>query len=137
MGTLNAVQIVEDFFHDVWQQQDIEAADRYVVEDFIITSDSTDIVSRQEFKRWIAGFLQRIDDFNFEVIESFQNEQGTRVASRWRVTGKNNGVLGSVPDQQPISFTGTAIWELNAEGKLLHNWVERSTWALAQTLRFE
>lgn len=137
MGTLNAVQIVEDFFRDVWQQQDIEAADRYVVEDFIITSDSTDIVSRQEFKRWIAGFLQRIDDFNFEVIESFQNEQGTRVASRWRVTGKNNGVLGSVPDRQPISFTGTAIWELNAEGKLLHNWVERSTWALAQTLRFE
>lgn len=137
MGTLNAVQIVEDFFHDVWQQQDIEAADRYVVEDFIITSDSTDIVSRQEFKRWIAGFLQRIDDFNFEVIESFQNEQGTRVASRWRVTGKNNGILGSVPDRQPISFTGTAIWELNAEGKLLHNWVERSTWALAQTLRFE
>lgn len=137
MGTLNAVQIVEDFFRDVWQQQDIEAADRYVVEDFIITSDSTDIVSRQEFKRWIAGFLQRIDDFNFEVIESFQNEQGTRVASRWRVTGKNNGILGSVPDRQPISFTGTAIWELNAEGKLLHNWVERSTWALAQTLRFE
>ena len=137
MGTLNAVQIVEDFFHDVWQQQDIEAADRYVVEDFVITSDSTDIVSRQEFKRWIAGFLQRIDDFNFEVIESFQNEQGTRVASRWRVSGKNNGVLGSVPDRQPISFTGTAIWELNAEGKLLHNWVERSTWALAQTLRFE
>ena len=137
MGTLNAVQIVEDFFHDVWQHQDIEAADRYVVEDFVITSDSTDIVSRQEFKRWIAGFLQRIDDFNFEVIESFQNEQGTRVASRWRVTGKNNGILGSVPDRQPISFTGTAIWELNAEGKLLHNWVERSTWALAQTLRFE
>ena len=137
MGTLNAVQIVEDFFHDVWQQQDIEAADRYVVEDFIITSDSTDIVSRQEFKRWIAGFLQRIDDFNFEVIESFQNEQGTRVASRWRVTGTNNGILGSVPDHRPISFTGTAIWELNAEGKLLHNWVERSTWALAQTLRFE
>ena len=58
------------------------------------------------------------------------------MASRWKVTGKNNGLLGSVKDQAPISFTGTAIWALNAEGKLLHNWVERSTWALSQTLKF-
>jgi hypothetical protein len=49
------------------------------------------------------------------------------VASRWRVTGNNNGIMGSIPDGQPISFTGTAVLALNAEGKLLHNWVERST----------
>lgn len=137
MPNINAVQIVEDFFHEVWQQQNIEAIDRYVAEDFVITSDGVDIVSRYQFKSWVAGFLQRINDFHFEVIESFQNAEGTRVASRWRVTGRNNGVLGSVADQQPISFTGTAIWTVNPEGKLLHNWVERSTWALAQTLQFE
>lgn len=137
MAKVNAVQIVEDFFTAVWQQQDVEAVDRFVVEDFVITTDGVDIVSREKFKQWVTGFLQRIDDFHFEIIESFQNEEGTRVASRWRVSGKNNGVLGSVPDQQPISFTGTAVWALNAEGKLLHNWVERSTWALAQTLKFE
>jgi hypothetical protein len=137
MAYINAVQIVEDFFHEVWQQQNIEAIDRYVAEDFVITSDGVDIVSRSQFKAWVAGFLQRINDFNFEVIESFQNAEGTRVASRWRVTGNNNGVLGSVPDQQPISFTGTAVWAVSPEGKLLHNWVERSTWALAQSLRFE
>ena len=34
-------------------------------------------------------------DFQFEVVETFQNEDGSRVASRWRVTGKNNGVLGN------------------------------------------
>jgi hypothetical protein len=137
MKQVNAVQIVEDFFHEVWQQQDIAAVDRYVAEDFVITSDGVDIVSRERFKTRVAGFLHRINDFNFEVIESFQNAEGTRVASRWRVTGKNNGVLGSIADQQPISFTGTAIWAVSPEGKLLHNWVERSTWALAQKLRFE
>jgi steroid delta-isomerase-like uncharacterized protein len=137
MTDLNAVKIVEDFFHEVWQKQNIEAIDRFVAEDFVITSDEVDIVSREKFKAWVAGFLQRIDDFNFEVIESFQNAEGTRVASRWRVTGKNNGVLGSVADQQLISFTGTAVWAVSPEGKLLHNWVERSTWALAQQLKFE
>ncbi|HZV62008.1 MAG TPA: nuclear transport factor 2 family protein [Methylophilaceae bacterium] len=137
MAYINAVQIVEDFFHEVWQQQNIEAIDRYVSEDFVITSDGVDIVSRPKFKSWVASFLQRINDFDFEVIESFQNAEGTRVASRWRVNGKNNGVLGSIPDQQPISFTGTAVWAVSPDGKLLHNWVERSTWALAQSLRFE
>jgi predicted ester cyclase len=137
MANDNAVQIVENFFHEVWKMQDIEAIDRYVAEDFVITSDGVDIVSREQFKAWVAGFLQRITDFDFEIIESFQNAEGTRVASRWRVSGKNNGVLGSVADQQPIRFTGTAIWEVSPEGRLLHNWVERSTWALAQSLRFQ
>lgn len=137
MADLNAVKIVEDFFHEVWQKQNVEAIDRFVAEDFVITSDGVDIISRVKFKAWVASFLQRISNFDFEVIESFQNAEGTRVASRWRVTGKNNGVLGSIADQQPISFTGSAIWAVSPEGKLLHNWVERSTWALAQQLRFE
>ncbi len=99
-------------------------------------SDGIEIQSREKFKEWVAGFFEKINDFDFKVIETFQNEEGTRVASRWKVTGKNNGLLGSVKDQSPISFTGTAIWALNTEGTLLHNWVERSTWALSRTLQF-
>ena len=136
MAKIDAVRIVEDFWKYVWQSRNAEAIDRFVVEDFVITSDGVEIRSREKFKEWVAGFLEKINDFNFEVIETFQNEEGSRVASRWKVKGKNNGLLGSVKDQAPISFTGTAIWALNAEGKLLHNWVERSTWALSQTLKF-
>ena len=137
MARIDAVSIVEDFWKSVWQSRDPAAIDRFVVEDFVITSDGVDIRSREKFKQWVAGFLDKIDDFQFEVIETFQNEDGSRVASRWRVSGKNNGLLGSVKDQTPISFTGTAIWALNEQGKLLHNWVERSTWALSRTLKFE
>ena len=137
MARIDAVSIVEDFWKSVWQSRDPAAIDRFVVEDFVITSDGVDIRSREKFKQWVAGFLDKIDDFQFEVIETFQNEDGSRVASRWRVSGKNNGLLGSVKDQTPISFTGSAIWALNEEGKLLHNWVERSTWALSRTLKFE
>ena len=137
MARIDAVSIVEDFWKSVWQSRDPAAIDRFVVGDFVITSDGVDIRSREKFKQWVAGFLDKIDDFQFEVIETFQNEDGSRVASRWRVSGKNNGLLGSVKDQTPISFTGTAIWALNEQGKLLHNWVERSTWALSRTLKFE
>ena len=137
MIKLDAVSIVEDFWKSVWQARNPEAVDRFVVDDFVITTDSVDIVSKAKFKAWVQGFLTRIDNFEFEVIETFQNEDGSRVASRWRVTGNNNGIMGSIPDGQPISFTGTAVLALNEEGKLLHNWVERSTWALSRSLRFE
>ena len=43
------------------------------------------------------------------MFESFENDDGSRVASRWAITGKNNGVLGTAPDQRPIRFTGTTI----------------------------
>src|SRR3569832_41484 len=121
MSKLDAVTIVENFWKAVWEARNPEAVDRFVVDDFVITTDGEDIVSKAKFKAWVQSFLARIDDFQFEVIETFQNEDGSRVASRWRVTGNNNGIMGSIPDGQPISFTGTAVLALNAEGKLLHN----------------
>ena len=130
MAKVNGVAAVENFWADVWQAQNPEAIDRLVVEDFIITSGGVDIVSRAAFKTWVKGFLAKINDFEFEVVETFQNAGGTRVASRWVVRGKNNGVLGLAPDQRPISFTGTAIWAVREDGMLLHNWVERAAWEM-------
>jgi hypothetical protein len=78
--------------------------------------------------------MAKINDLQFEVIETFQNEDGSRVASRWRIAGKNNGILGPQADQQPISFTGAAVWAVREDGKLCHNWVERSAFELFQQL---
>jgi hypothetical protein len=38
MSVLNALQIVESFWADVWVAGNPEAVDRYVVDDFVITS---------------------------------------------------------------------------------------------------
>jgi hypothetical protein len=137
MKRLNYVKIVEEFWAAVWKARDPGAVDRFVVDDFVITTGGIDIVSKEKFKQWVGQFLGKITDFEFEVVETFQNEDGSRVASRWRVTGKNNGVLGTEPDQRPITFTGTAVWAVREDGKLLHNWVERSSWELFQQLSRE
>ena len=89
---------------------------------------------RSAFKAWIIGFQQTIRELEFDIIESFQNEDGSRVASRFRMHGRNNGFLGTAPDQRPIAFTGTAVWAVSADGTLLHNWVERSAWEAYQSL---
>lgn len=80
--------------------------DRFVVDDLILISGGKEI-----------------------SVESFQNEDGNRGASGWRVVGRNNGILGGESGQREIAFTGTAVWAVREDGKLLCNWssVRRSS----------
>jgi limonene-1,2-epoxide hydrolase len=126
MKNRSSVEIVEHFWRAVWQARNPDAIDDFVTEDFIITSAGTDIVGREAFKEWAHGFLAKISDFEFDIIESFQSADGSRVASRWRIRGRNNGIMGTEPRQQALDITGTAIWEVSAQGELRHNWVERA-----------
>ncbi|AWW42877.1 MULTISPECIES: ester cyclase [Streptomyces] len=130
----SSVEIVEAFWDEVWNAHAPERIDDFVTEDFVITSGGERIEGRENFKAWVTAFLDRVQDLRLEAVETFQNQDGTRVASRWVVHGKNNGFLGTEPDQQPISFSGTAVWAVDADGKLVHNWVERASWELFQRL---
>jgi hypothetical protein len=136
----NSVEIVENFWSEVWKRpQSPEAIDRLVHEDFILTSGGRDVRSRIAFKKWVIDFQSRIHDFEFHVFESFQNNDGSRVASRWRVMGSNNGFMGTEPNGVTIDMTGTAIWKVGEDGLLYHNWVERSAWEVynAIVLRYK
>ena len=44
---------------------------------------------------------------------------GSRVVSRWTVTGFNRGMFGAPADDRPVQFTGIAIWEVR-NGKLAY-----------------
>jgi len=129
MSERDSVAIVERFWAEVWQRpQNPDAIDRLVTEDFVITSGGNDIVSRDAFKAWVIEFQSKVLDMEFEIIESFQNRDGSRVASRWRVTGRNNGIMGTEPNGAPIDMIGTAVWEVGDDGLLRHNWVDRNAW---------
>jgi hypothetical protein len=129
MTRRDSVATVENFWREVWKApRDPDAIDRLVAEDFVITSGGHEIRGREAFKRWVVEFQKRISDLQFESIETFQNEDGSRVASRWRVTGRNNGFLGTTPGMEPISMLGTAVFSIREDGLLQHNWVERNAW---------
>jgi hypothetical protein len=53
------------------------------------------------------------NDLHVDTIETFENEDGTRVTSRWVLTGTNNGILGTEPNGKPIAMTGTAVWTVD------------------------
>ncbi|MGY5035864.1 ester cyclase [Streptomyces sp. 900116325] len=123
-------RIVEAFWAEVWNDHNPDKIDDFVIEDFVITNPDGSIEGRENFKAWVADFLDQVHDLRLEVVQSFQNEDGSRVASRWIVRGRNSGLLGTEPDGRPISFSGTAVWAVREDGKLQHNWVDRATWEL-------
>ncbi|MGY2342649.1 ester cyclase [Pseudomonas sp. SDO5532_S415] len=127
MSTNHAVEIVERFWREVWQARDPQAAARFVAEDFVITSGGVEITGREQFIEWIGVFLSKIEDFRFGAIETFQNAEGSRVASRWKLCGKNKGFVGGRACLTPFEMLGTAVWEVRPDGLLQHNWVERNS----------
>jgi predicted ester cyclase len=83
----------------------------------------------------VAGFQSDIADLKWETIEFFANADGLRVSSRFRITGRNNGMFGLPANGKPVAITGNAILAVTPTGKLAHNWVERSAWELYNQLK--
>ena len=133
-GKLSPSATVSAFLHDVWGQGNPDAIDRYVAEDFVITTGGKDIRSRDAFKKWVVEFQSKISDMNFKVLETIQSADGNRVVTRMKLTGKNNGMFGLEPDQKPFVLTATAIWAVGPDGRLKHNWVERNAWEIYNQL---
>ncbi|MGJ8643555.1 MAG: redoxin domain-containing protein [Luteolibacter sp.] len=126
--------MVLQFWENVWNPPyDLDLIDRLMTEDFTITSAGNDTSGRAEFKEWVSEFQEKAIGIRLENLEIFPSADGRRVTSRWIARGSNGGVLGAEPDGRPIEFTGIAIWEIR-DGRLAHNWVERSAWELHQRL---
>jgi len=124
--------LVQQFWENVWNPPyDLELVDKLVAEDFVLTSAGKDVEGRAEFKKWIEGVQAKVADIRLENLDTFPSEDGSKVTSRWKATGKNQGLFDSDPDGRPVEFTGIAIWEVE-DGKLTHNWVERATWEMYQ-----
>jgi ketosteroid isomerase-like protein len=134
MTQKSSVEIVQTFWKRVWQGQDFDAIDAFVVDDFVLVTGGERIESREAFKAWAKSFGAVIGDFRFEVLETFQNEDGSRVASLWRITGRNDGAFGTEPDNAPIEMTGTAVWDVREDGMLLRNRVERNAFEVYRRL---
>jgi hypothetical protein len=78
--------------------------------------------------------LEGVNDLHVDAIETFQNEEGTRVTSRWYLTGTTNGIFGGKPDQQPVAMTGISIWKVGKDGKLVRGSIEQASHELYQRL---
>ena len=121
---MGSMEIVTAFWEDVWNAHEPDAVDRFVADDVVIEAGGQEIAGKNGVKDWVKEFLDHVND-----LETFQSEDGTRVTSRWVLTGTNNGILGTEPDGKPIAMTGTAVWTVD-DGKLQRGWVEQASFEL-------
>jgi hypothetical protein len=124
MNPRNSAKIVEDFWTAVWKAGNPGTVDDFVVDDFVITTGGVDIKSKQKFKEWLSAFMEKISDLRFEVLETFQK-------CRWKLRcmevayhGEEQRPAGHPGRSEAVSFSGTAVRAVGADGKLYHNWVE-------------
>ena len=57
MSSQNSVDIVHAFWDDAWNAHDSSAVDSFVVDDFVIVTGGVTVSGRENFKKWIDGFL--------------------------------------------------------------------------------
>lgn len=124
---MKSIEPVLKYWDEVWNAHDPDAVDRFVADDVVIVSGGNEISGREDLKNWVRLILDKVNDLHVDAIETFQNDDGSRVTSRWVLTGANNGILGTEPDQQPIGMTGVAVWAVDEDGKLRNGWVEQAS----------
>lgn len=126
--------VAHQFWREVWQRLDPAAVDHLVSEDFVITSAGQEIHGREAFKSWLTTLQRVAVDLNFEVLECFASADCSRVVTRWRSKGRNNGLFGLPANQEPFTMHGTAILAIGDDGLIRHNWVERNAWEVYNQL---
>lgn len=126
--------LVMRFWTEVWNSPyRLETIDELLAEDFIITTDGKDIVGRPAFKQWLQAFQSKVEGLKVVPQEVLVTEDGSRVITRMVASGRNRGMFGTTPDGAPVEFVAISIMQVR-NGKLTHNWVERSAYELHQRL---
>ena len=130
---MRSTEVVNAFWDDVWNAHAPDALDGLATDDIVVEAGGRKLSGKDGVKDWVRQFLEHVDDLHVDTIESFASDDGTRVTSRWVLTGSNNGVLGTQPNGKPVAMTGTAVWTV-ADGKLRHGWVEQASFELYRSL---
>jgi len=126
--------LVTRFFSELWNPPyKMEVIDELVSDDFVITNAGTDIVGKEGFKKWVQALGSQFIDLRLHIEEIVATADGQRVTARMIASGRNNGAFGTKADKQPITLTVTAIVAVK-EGKIVHNWVEKSALELQQKI---
>ena len=131
---MRSTEIVTAFWDEVWNAHEPDAVDRFVADDVVIEAGGQEIAGKDNIRNWVKEFLDHVNELHVDTIETFQNDDGTRVTSRWVLTGTNNGILGTEPNSKPIAMTGVSVWTVDEDGKLQRGWVEQASFELYHLL---
>ena len=122
---MKSTEKVLRFFDEVWNAHDLDAVDKFVRDDVVLATGRQESFGKENLKNWIKGFFDTVNDLEVDAGETFQNQDGTRVTSRWVLMGTNNGFLGTPPNGEKIAVSGIAVFAVDDDGKVNRLLVEQ------------
>ena len=124
---MKSTEKVLRFFDEVWNAHDLDAVDKFVTDDVVLATGRQESFGKENLKNWIKGFFDKVNDLEVDATETFQNEEGTRVTSRWVLMGTNNGLFGTEPKGEEIFLSGIAVFAFGDDGKVERLSVEQDS----------
>ena len=101
MEKCSSIDAVHSSLKEAWQSPpNWDTIDDRVVEDYVRISGGSRIEAREAFKEWAENFIADIGSLRFEVRDPFEKQRVPGRLTR-RVTGTNNGALGTTPTAAP------------------------------------
>jgi steroid delta-isomerase-like uncharacterized protein len=126
-------EIVERFYHELWNNWGLDVADEILAEDlrFRGTLGST-LEGREAFKGYLETVRRAFPDWHNRIDEVITC--GNRVVTRMTWCGTHEGVLAGVePTGAKVEYVGAAIFRISA-GKIEEAWVVGDTQELWRAL---
>jgi steroid delta-isomerase-like uncharacterized protein len=124
---MKSTETVLKFWHEVWNAHDLDAVDKFVADDVVLASGRQERAGKENLKNWIKELFDKVNDLEVDAVETFQNEEGTRVTSRWVLMGANNGLFGTDPKGEEIALSGIAVFAVGDDGKVERLSVEQDS----------
>jgi steroid delta-isomerase-like uncharacterized protein len=124
---MKSTEKVLRLWDEVWNAHYLEAVDKFVADDVVLATGRQERTGKENLKNWIKGFFDKVNDLEVDAGETFQNQDGTRVTSRWVLMGTNNGLFGTRPNGEEIALSGIAVFAVGDEGKFERLSVEQDS----------
>ena len=106
---------------------DLDAVDKFVADDVVLATGRQEGTGKDNLKNWIKGFFDKVNDLEVDAGETFQNQDGTRVTSRWVLMGTNNGLFGTRLNGEEIALSGIAVFAVGDDGNVERLSVEQDS----------
>jgi steroid delta-isomerase-like uncharacterized protein len=124
---MKSTEKVLRLWDEVWNAHDLDAVDKFFADGVVLATGRQEGTGKENLKNWIKGFFDKVNELEVDAGETFQNQDGTRVTSRWVLMGTNNGLFGTRPNGEEIALSGIAVFAVGDDGKFERLSVEQDS----------
>jgi hypothetical protein len=130
LSSMSSVDVVNAFCASVVRTHGFKHLGELVSDNFCLQSRGNRHMTLKDLQRRASSYFERIQELRIETVDSFENEDGSRVVSSLRINFVY--LSGSEGHFKPtrVAVGGTSVWAVDEDKKLKHIWIETAIWGI-------